>query len=150
MQTEPAQELCSIQCHFFLQAAVCVIFIAKGYFAVLDFSDTVVADGYLMGIPPEVFDDLLWSSKRSFSIYHPFFAVQCFAHRFFQGFIACIYPLEQPFHKLVLKHVAHRLNRKEECSIVFRLLPAACCVKASAKYNHMYMRMQTEVLSPGV
>jgi hypothetical protein len=70
VQAEALQKRCGIQHHLFLLAVVCVIFVAKPYFTLLNTFYAVVADGYLPeassgqveSVPPQVFYHLLWAN----------------------------------------------------------------------------------------
>ena len=54
-------------------AAFPVVFHRKAYAALRDTRDPVIADGDLMGVPAQVFSDLLRSPKRPFGVDYPWF-----------------------------------------------------------------------------
>ena len=69
---EPADELLGPKVH--LRALVgSIVFIVKVDFVIFDGLDPMVANGHLMGISPQIFDDTCSTGKRPLGIDHPLF-----------------------------------------------------------------------------
>jgi hypothetical protein len=65
-----------------------VIFGGKSNLSVLpiDINNPMVANGYLMSVSTQVFNDIFWTSTRLFSIYHPLseeFSIHSFLARLY-------------------------------------------------------------------
>lgn len=61
------------QLHFLDLVAISIVFVLKVHNTILDRVDSVVCNGCLVGIPAEIFDDLIRASKGRFGIHFPFF-----------------------------------------------------------------------------
>src|SRR5699024_11302595 len=77
----------------------------------------MIANGYLVSVTPQVFNDLFGTTKRLLSEDHPVFGIEllvhirCNLHSFF------CHKMAKAFHKLPSIHLTHRLDRKQIFSI---------------------------------
>jgi hypothetical protein len=76
MEKEPSDKLMGIQRHDIFFISVGVITPAEGYFAVFNFEDTMIADGYSVGISAEVLKDSFDAVKRRFAIDYPLLMIE--------------------------------------------------------------------------
>ena len=60
-----------INTHELYFAFIAVIFVPKGHPMVFYGYDPMIGDGYFVGIPSEIFDNMLWTSERTLGIYNP-------------------------------------------------------------------------------
>ena len=68
MKQEAADEFVPGQGHGFLLAAVAIVLVAELHLAVFDGEQTIIGDGYAMGIAAHVIEDLLGAGKGGLSI----------------------------------------------------------------------------------
>src|SRR5208337_2357944 len=76
MQKEPSDELISLQGHNFYTVIIGVVTPLESDHAVLNFEDTVIADGYPVGIPAQVLKNSINTVKRGLAIDNPFLIVE--------------------------------------------------------------------------
>jgi len=76
MEKEPSDKLMGIQRHDLFLISVGVITPEEGYFAIVKFEDTVIADSYSMGIPAEVLKDSFDSIKWRLAIDDPLLMIE--------------------------------------------------------------------------
>lgn len=72
---EPADELLGPKVHLGVLVRS-IVFIGKVHFVILDGLDPMVANGHLMGISPQIFDDTCGARERPLGIDHPRFFEQ--------------------------------------------------------------------------
>lgn len=75
MLTKPAQELNTIELHFFL-SVITVIPITEANARIINPKQAMIANGYLMGVSSKIFYHLVRSGKRLFGVHHPVRFVQ--------------------------------------------------------------------------
>jgi len=71
MQKEPSDKLMDIQRHNLFFISVRVITPEEGHFAILKLEETVITDGYSVGISAEVLKDSFYAVKRGLAIDNP-------------------------------------------------------------------------------
>jgi hypothetical protein len=76
MKKKPSDELIGLESQGLLFIAIGIVPPAEGDLAVLDFKDTVITDGYSMGISAQVLEDSLGTVKRWLTIDNPFFVIE--------------------------------------------------------------------------
>src|SRR3954471_13813184 len=145
MLSEPSGKLLIAQCHLPGGAITAVVFIAEAYLCFLYTLDAVIADSYFVRISAQVFDDLFWSAKRTFGIHHPLFLKETFYKLLIS--YACT---SQCCHILCPEYFAQSLYRKQIFIAAQLLLPLTLSVHPSSRNNAMQVRMQTQILPPGV
>jgi hypothetical protein len=79
MEKEPSDELIGLERHSLLFIPIGIVPPAERDIAVLDFDDTVIADGNPMGISAKVLKDTLSSVKRRFAVDNPFFMIELYS-----------------------------------------------------------------------
>jgi hypothetical protein len=82
MEKEPSDKLGCIQGHDLFFITIGVVTPDEGYFAILKFDDTVIADGYSVGISAEVLKDSFDTVKRRFAIDDPLLMAELFPKSF--------------------------------------------------------------------
>src|SRR5690606_31497760 len=87
MLLKPPQKLPVCYGHFLLLVAIIVIFVAESYCVFINTFDAVCADSNLVCISSQVFHYLLWSAKRCFGIYIPFFVTNGLKYVFKNGIV---------------------------------------------------------------
>ena len=76
MKEEPSDELIGLESHSLLCIPIGIVPPAEGDIAVLDFEDTVIADGNPVGVSAKILKDTLGSIKRRFAVDNPFLMVE--------------------------------------------------------------------------
>src|SRR5690606_3898910 len=71
VQGEPSNELRGIQGHDFNFAFITIILVAKAHLAIGEADDSMVGDGDLVGVSPEIFDHLFWPAEGLLGVDHP-------------------------------------------------------------------------------
>jgi hypothetical protein len=71
MQEESSDKLMGIERHNLFFVGIGVITPEEGHFAILKLEDTVITDGYSVGISAEVLKDSFYAVKRRLAIDHP-------------------------------------------------------------------------------
>src|SRR5487761_2438222 len=144
------------KCHLFLHIIITIVFISEGYRTGLSINVlyAVIADSHLVRISSQIFNHCLWAAKRSFCIYHPFFAIQYIK----QLFIVCIHRqyyfsfgnhLLQYLQKLSSINKAHRLYREQKTPvIIYSILPTINTSNTTSAHNAMDVRMKAQLLAP--
>jgi len=79
MEKEPSYELGGMQCHDLFFVTVRVITPEERYFTILKLEDTVIADGYPVGISAEVLKDSFDTVKWRFAVDYPLLMVELFS-----------------------------------------------------------------------
>jgi len=105
----------------------------------------MVAYGDLMGIPAQVFDHLGRAIKRPLAVYYP---VLCK-----KGIIEIrrqIEPFSQARNEPGPEHLGHGLNREQVFPPAARILPLAPGRDPATGDDAVQMRMERQVLAPGV
>src|SRR5271169_2443621 len=78
MQKEPSDELISLQRHNFNAVTIGIVTPFERDHTVLKVDNTVIADGYSVGIPAQVFKDSVNAIKRRLAIDHPFLVIELY------------------------------------------------------------------------
>ena len=71
MQAKPSQKFIGIKGHSFLLITMAVIFTGKLNLPLINPFNAVIADGYFMRIPANIFKYLCRPQKGLFGIHHP-------------------------------------------------------------------------------
>ena len=133
-------------------AATFVILVVIGYGFVSHVQNPGVGDGHTIGIPPDVFKDLIDSFCRRLRIDNP--------RRIFTlppYFLADddIFLLESPSeqgHEPAVEFVTHGTNGKQEVAALtsLEMMPRTAFIHSAARYDAVNMRMVEQIGSPGV
>jgi len=75
MHSKATQKLHPTKRHQFLIGIITVIFVGKGHSVEVDVFDACIADGYPMGVLPQVIDHLPGIAQRRLRMNHPGFSV---------------------------------------------------------------------------
>src|SRR5688572_29356682 len=71
VQGEPSNEFRDIQGHDFGFAFITIILVAKIHLAIKEADDSMIGDGDLVGVSPEIFHHLFWSTESLLGVDHP-------------------------------------------------------------------------------
>lgn len=133
-------------------AATFVILVVIGYGFFSHVQNPGVGDGHTIGIPPDVFKDLIDSFCRRLRIDNP--------RRIFTlppYFLADddIFLLESPSeqgHEPAVEFVTHGTNGKQEVAALtsLEMMPRTAFIHSAARYDAVNMRMVEQIGSPGV
>lgn len=74
MHRKPPVKFQVFQAHFKLLGSLPIVLVAEGRLLVINVENPVVGDGDFVGVAPQVFEQGLGVSKRSFGIHHPVFS----------------------------------------------------------------------------
>ena len=133
----------------------------KGSFLIGEGDQSVVGDGYAMGVTAQIAEHVLWSSERSFRIDHPVLSKEWSqpgeeGFRLSEGLqvsmkveLAVLEGALECRNELAAKNATEHLNGKKEG--VASLDPVqAIGRQPTTRDNTMHMRVQLEFLIPGV
>ena len=140
-----ADELHRRQLHY-LVAAVAVVLVTEAHTVFVNGQEPMVADGDLVRVSAQVIDHRTRRGKGPLGIDHPGLCKERAEElRIFswEGFAQCR-------HHPTAHHPAQRPYREEVLSFGACTLPEPGCGDAPAGYDAVQVRMQGEVLTPGV
>ena len=138
---KPADKLFVGQCHLFCLPATAIVFVSKVYPCLIYLRNTLIADGYFVGVSAGVFYHLFRPAKRPFGIHHPFF----FEQAVYQWLILHTL-VSQLLHILSPKHFAKCFYRKQVFIAAQIRLPFSVFIYASTRHNAVQVRVQAKVL----
>ena len=126
-------------------SAMSVIFRHKSNFPIAGIDQSMIANGYLMGVSSEVFDDLFGAKEGSFAVDHPFFLKQDFVDFWME-----IKMHSDLLYKTSSKDFADGFHRKKIFVFALSSLPFFIGINATTRNNAVQMWMKGQVLSPGM
>lgn len=106
----------------------------------------MIGDGDLVCIATEIFDNLSWPTERTLCIDHPGGFEQIVIESAVQSFHGGAQSTDKP----CAEDTAHGLDRKKKLAIIPGRRPETSLCQASAGNYAVDVRMQREVLSPGM
>jgi len=161
MEQESSDKLLGRHGHDLFLIAIGVVTPAEGNLTLFQLEDTLIADGYPVGIAAEILKDSLNPSERGLAIDDPRFLIELLSEQLeglglpemfhtviegeFSGFIVFL----EIIQKLVSEQLGHKPDGEEE-SFSARDPAVFSRGQSAAGNNTVNMRMVHEVLSPGV
>ena len=146
VQGEPSNELGGIQGHDLSFIFITIVLVAKAHLAIGEADDSMIGDGDLVGVSAQIFDHLLWPAEGPFGINHPW----RFEQRIIERAILLGELPSQGGHEPGAEHRTEGFDGEEKFSIAARLLPVSGLGQPACRHDAVQVRMQGEVLSPGV
>ncbi len=145
MQGEPPDKLHIVQTHLQLLGFLPIVFVAEGDLFGVNFQNSVIGDGHLVGVSSQVFQHGFGMSKRPLGVYHPLFLKELI-----DQFLFLLDPGLKRFDIFCPKDFAHRLDRKEVFALSFGCLPLLVLSQSASWYDAVKMGMKCQGLSPSV
>ena len=137
MGRKPPEELYPTQGSLLLFAPIPVVLVMEAYRFLIHINQAMVTDGYLMGIPAQIFNHCFGRSKWSFGIDYPFGSKRLFGNNLWD-----VNPFAKISHKPGPENDAHRPFGKQVLSFVFTVLPLTGWCYPSPGDDTMQVRVQ--------
>ncbi len=162
VEQKPPNEFVGLERHHFQGVAIAIITPAKQHGTVLERHQTVITDGHAVGIAAQVVHNLVGRVKGGLGIDDPLLLPQRREEALKGtgigqgGGVARKLELapamggRECFEILGAKHLAHRLDGKEECPVLGRNPAAAIGGQGTAGDHTVRMDMVLQVLPPGM
>lgn len=145
------EELHAIHGYRLFNGPVAVIFGNESYFPIVHVQDTIISNGHPVRVLPQVFDHMVGICQRRFAVYHPFGLIGLLNLIIEQGKL--VFFAQRAFEaveELSFKSFAQLMYRIEILTRMPNVFPSSIQRIAGSRNKAMHVRVQREVLSPGV
>ena len=151
MHGKPSQELNPIEGNGLFDGPLAVIFGNESNFTIGNVQNTLVGNGYPVGVLPQVFNHMIGTCQGGFAMHYPP-GIVCLLQLIVEQrqLVLLSQDTFQAIEELSFKGIAQLMNRVKVFALMSDVFPPAIKGITGPRDNAMDMRVQTQVLPPAM